>query len=148
MKFLAETGSQPFPYFVLLFPFFFVGVWCLVCFLLSQIGGWARLGEKFSATAAPDGKFLYGQSAQFSGFCNYNRCLTIAIAENGLYLKVWSIFRLGHPPLLIPWDQIQNTKQTSLLWFKKVSFDIGSPRIARMSVSKKLFENFPIPPEI
>lgn len=127
----------------LLFPVFFAGLWCFVCFLLSRIGGWSRLAEKFATKEVPVGTVLEGQSAQLSGFTNYNRCLTIIIAREGLYMKVWPIFGLGHRPILIPWDEIRNSKPRRFLWMRTVSFDAGNPLIARIALSEKVFQMFP-----
>lgn len=128
---------------VLLFPVFFVGLWCLICLLISRIGGWSRLAEKFATTEVPPGTVLEGQSVKLSGLTNYNRCLTIIIAKEGLYMKVWPIFGIGHKPILIPWNEIRNGKPGRFLWMRTVSFEAGNPKIARISLSEKVFNMFP-----
>lgn len=144
MKAMAESVPRELPMLLgLLFPVFFVGLWCGVCFMLSKIGGWGRLAGKFAAKKAPEGKILCGQSGQFSGFINYNRCLTIIISTEGLYLKVWPIFGLGHKPILIPWDEIRNVRRSRFLWMRSASFDAGNPTIACISLSERIFELFP-----
>ncbi len=63
-------------------------------------------------------------------------------------MKVWSLFRLGHPPLLIPWKEIGKPRVKRLLWYETVSFTVGDPEIARIAVSKKLFDRFPVAREL
>jgi hypothetical protein len=137
------SNSDPEPYFFLLFPVFFVGMWCLVCFIISLTGGWGALGKRFRADRAPMGIVFYGQSAQFRHFTNYNSCLSIIVAKEGLYLKVWPMFRMGHPPLLIPWEEIGAAKHHQFLWVRRVSFPVGRPQITTIRISAKVFAQFP-----
>jgi hypothetical protein len=140
---LADTSnSHPVAYFWLLFPVFFVGMWCFVCLVLSQLGGWAALGKHFRTDRTPTGVVFYGQSAQLSYLCSYNNCLTMIVTEEGLYLKVWPMFRIGHPPLLIPWEQIGAAKPHNFLWLRQVSFTVGQPPIATMKIPEKVFSQF------
>lgn len=141
---VAEAASQEPPLLLLLlFPMIFAGFWCFVCFLLSRIGGWSRLAKRFAVDTPPAGKIFYGQSAQLSGLCNYNGCLTIIVAAEGLYLRVWALFRAGHKPILIPWAEIRNPRPRKFLWIRKVAFDAGSPASVRFSVSEKVYREFP-----
>ncbi len=137
-----NTANVPW-YFFLLIPFIFIGTWCLICFLLSRLGGWAGVAKEFRANHVPTGTKLFGQAAQFGGFCNYNGCLTIIIADEGLYLDIWQLFRIGHPALLIPWDELHNAKQSSFLWMKQVRFDVGKLRITSIRVSQKIAKMLP-----
>jgi len=132
------------PHSLVLFPVFFVGLWCFICFILSRLGGWYALGRRFRSDRVPDGEALRWQSAQLGGFCNYNRCLNMVISKEGLHLRIWPAFRLGHPPLLIPWEEIQHHRMKRVLWIEQISFEIGDPAIARMTVSKQLSERFPV----
>lgn len=137
------NNSDPEPYFWILFPFLFVGFWCFVCFILSHLGGWAALGKRFGADRAPIGRVFSGQSAQLRRFCNYNNCLTVIVSEEGFYVRVWPMFRLGHPPLLIPWKELHDPKERRILWYRSVTFGIGSPEIGRITISKKVSDTFP-----
>jgi hypothetical protein len=35
-------------------------------------------------------------------YVHFGNCLTTGADQSGLYLTVFPIFRIGHPPLLIP----------------------------------------------
>ena len=97
-----------------------------------------RIGKRFRSMKTPIGTALYGQSAQSSGFCNYNRCLTIIIADEGLYLRIWLMFRLGHPAFLILWEEIRNHRARRSLQAVQMSFEIGNPAIARMTILPRI----------
>jgi hypothetical protein len=127
-------------FFFVLFPIFFAGLWCAICLLLSVIGGWRRLAERFPARSQPSGTRYVMQRARV-GLANYKGCLTIYSSHEGLFLSVWPIFRPGHPPLFIPRDEIRNPKTGRFLWHETMTFDVGSPRITTLQLPKKVFED-------
>lgn len=125
------------------FPFFFGALWCGVCLLLSGLGGWGRLAEKFAALRPPAGTRFFMQSGKV-GVVNYKGCLTVHTSADGLHLAVWPFFRIGHKPLLIPWRDIHNGQVRSVLFSESVAFEVGSPKIATLRLSKKIFAGQPV----
>ena len=137
--FAQMNNPGPPTFFIVLFPFLFVGMWCAVSLLLSTLGGWRHLAESFPATDQPRGRRFFMQSGKV-GSVNYGSCLTIYSTPNGLYLSVWFPFRLGHPPLFIPWSAVRHATTHRFLWSETVSFDVGSPSVATLQLSKRIFE--------
>lgn len=45
----------------------------------------------------------------------YGGCLNLAVTARGLQLSLLFIFRVGHPPLLIPWEEIKPVNHDSRL---------------------------------
>jgi hypothetical protein len=126
----------------LLVPLFLVcfgGFWCFVTLLLSRVGGWSRLAERFPAPEQPEGRRFRSQSARL-GLVNYNRCLTITISKAGLCLSMTPIFRVGHRPILIPWKEIHDVGTQKILWAEFVSFQVGSPTMAKLRLPKATFD--------
>lgn len=80
---------------------------------LAFVSGWAKLAGHFRAAGAPPGQLLYMQSGQLNS-TRYNNILSISITPQGLYLKVFPLFRLGHPPLLIPWSAFSPKRRSKL----------------------------------
>ena len=134
-----DNNSAPPTVMVVLFPFFFVGMWCAICLTLSKMGGWRRLAESFPARDQPSGKRFFMQGGKV-GQVTYRGCLTLYTSPRGLYLSVWLLFRLGHPPVFIPWGDIRNAKTHQFLWTESVVFDVGSPSVATLQLPKKVFE--------
>ena len=64
----------------------------------------------------------------------YKGALKVGTAPQGLYLAVWPILRLGHPPLLIPWAEISGSGET---WLMR-RFSVGNPQVATLSFYKGL----------
>jgi hypothetical protein len=139
-------GNPTVLFFVVVVPLLFVGVMCLLLYLISMIGGWRRLAEFFPANDPPIGQRFRMQSGSV-GSVNYSSCLTIYSGPDGVYLATMWPFRLGHPPLLIPWSEIHDAKTRRILWMEDVLFEVGSPRIAKLCLPKKTFEGRGLLPE-
>ena len=126
------------------FALLFAGGWCLVMFGISWIGGWGALARKYRATSVPDGKRFWFQSALL-GSMNYGSCLTVIVGSAGLYLAVFPPFRMGHPPLLIPWAELHGLREKRFLWlWRLVEMEVGTPAIATLTLPFHLLEQRPI----
>ena len=91
---------------ILVFPLFFVGLWCSVLRLLSWMSGWRRLAERFHHPKPFEGSYYRFQTAHMTGV-RFGGVLEIGVGETGLYLVPMILFRLFHPPLLIPWSELR-----------------------------------------
>lgn len=110
--------GAPSPPFGAAFPFFFAGMFIGVSYLLSAMGGWSTLANDYRTDAPFAGALLRMRSGQL-GMVNYGACLNLGSSAEGLYLSTMFLFRLGHPPLFIPWSDVEHhdTKR----WFFKVT---------------------------
>ncbi|WP_426492825.1 hypothetical protein [Hymenobacter sp. 102] len=96
-----------------LFPLGFAAFWAFVCWLISR-NGWQRLGQYYRAPATPPAPaetfWLQAASLREPGTvgpgANYRGVLRISCGPAGLGLSVLFLFRVGHPPLLIPWAAV------------------------------------------
>ncbi|MCP5537419.1 MAG: hypothetical protein H7A51_14450 [Akkermansiaceae bacterium] len=119
----------------------FIGFWCFVCWMISVLGGWGRMAARFPRTLAPTGQRFDMQSGSV-GLANYNNCLTIHVSGAGIDFAVWPIFRMGHKPVFIPWQELNHPRVKQFLWYKYVRIDVGSPKLATITVSEKVFSAF------
>ena len=91
-------------------PFFFICLWCAVCYLMAFISGWQRLAAHYAATTVPEGtQFLFRGGT--IGLISYRGCLQFAASADGLFIWLFLPFRLGHPRLFIPWNDIGPSAQ-------------------------------------
>lgn len=92
---------------VVAFPIFFGAIWSGVCYLISIIGGWQSLATQYKA---PQDTFVEqkftSENGRF-GVANYKFTLTVGFPGTGLYFANNPFFRIGHPPLLIPWRDVK-----------------------------------------
>jgi len=97
------------------FGVFFVVMWCLVSFTLSKITGWSRLAEKYRTRTKPESKLMQAVQAYWGSVMLAGNIYTIGTTNTGLFLGVLFPFRIGHPPLLIPWHDIRAKKVDGFL---------------------------------
>jgi len=93
------------------FAIFFVTLWCAICFLISLMTGWFSLGRRFKRQSDPSGEtksagpFFYTVYMRWWG--HYSSIIRLTAASDALYASVLFPLRIGHPPLRIPWDEIE-----------------------------------------
>jgi hypothetical protein len=129
------------------FVVFFVALWCSICFIASFISGWHTLSGRFTKQSEPHGEtrtagpFLYTVYTRF--WSHYGGVIRMTAASDALYLSVLFLFRLAHPPLRIPWDEIQITK-TRFLWRRLIQHTLGSQEKIPMRISERMARNLGI----
>ena len=109
---------------------FFVILWCAVCFLgqlydrlvLRSAGASRRQSDPYGETRTA-GPFFYAVYMRFWG--HYSSVIRLTAAADALYASVLFPFRPGHPPLRIPWNEIQIGK-TKFLWRSYVLLTLGN----------------------
>ena len=95
---------------IALFTLFYVGI----CYLISYIGGWAKIASRYPATHNGEGKLFSWRCARFRFFMQYSYCLTLKISSAGIYMKPFFFYKTGHTPVMIPWDAIELERRTFL----------------------------------
>ena|SRR5947209_333820 len=126
---------------IVVFPLFFLTIWCGVCFVLSRVSGWNLLSTRFRTDSPFSGETWVWQSARMRWFCNYNHCLTFGSDRSGLYMAIMFIFRLGSPPLLIPWPEVTIGRRRTVLFFPFVELRIGREEGVPLLLSARLAES-------
>lgn len=127
---------------ILLFLFFFVGLWLTVLFLLTKLSGWDKLAEVYGDRQPFQGKVFHFCSA-YIGSVHYKSVINIGVSEAGLYLNPLMIFRLSYPPVLIPWNQINGFEEKSFWLMKYYIFNVGYPKITTIKIPSKIFTVYP-----
>ena len=114
-----------------------VGFWIGVGLLIARIGGWAALAAAYSHSGEFQGERLRFQTAQMRWGTNYGGCLTIGANHRGLFLSVLFLFRIGHPPLFIPWTDI-SVSDPKGRWFSYVELRFRRAPSIPLRVSEQL----------
>jgi hypothetical protein len=122
-----------------------VAAWIgLACVLRSKMSGWSALAKKYTASTKPPGKQFKSQSARI-GRLNYGSCLSLVVAEVGLYVSTSLWFRIGHPPLMIPWSEFSGVEEKKrLLFFRNVRMNVGDPVITTVELPLHVIQQRPI----
>lgn len=100
---------------------FFVARWIAVGFAVAQMSGWGELSRCYRSGNPFEGRRWSFRSGRMRLTMRYSNCLTVGASTQGLYLAVSFLFRVGHPPLFIPWQDV-SVKSGKTLWWKWTEF--------------------------
>jgi hypothetical protein len=106
-------------------PFLFLGLWLFMSAFFGIVSGWWSLAEHFRARSRPAGQKILGQVKQI-GIVPEHLVTSMIASPAGLYLSVNLLFRLFHPPLLIPWSEVHYARKIQTLWWRTYEFDLAS----------------------
>jgi hypothetical protein len=109
----------------------------LILLLLSKVGGWSALAERYRTDRPFQGsvwKYQFG----FLGSVRYNGALTVGSGSEGFYLAVFFFLRPFHPPLLIPWSEVSFGRRKAILFGELVEFRLGPEPVASLWVYEAL----------
>lgn len=118
---------------------FFVVGWIVVLLMISRITGWSRLAEKYRTYKKPDFKLLRLVQVNWGSPLMAGNIYTLGSSYKGLYLAVLFPFRIGHPPLLIPWRDIKAKKEKRLM-SNKVVFEFKNGLSRQLEISENAAE--------
>jgi hypothetical protein len=123
--------------FAYIFPFFFIGMWLLVTFIISKTG-WTDLVANYRYDNAFTGTRVGIISAAINK-ANYNNSLVLKYNEDGIYLKPILLFRLFHSPVLIPWKEIKEVRDKKIFFYTYRELIVGQPLVAVIGIRNNVF---------
>lgn len=96
------------------FPVVFAGLWISVTWLTAALGGWRVLAAAYADPTPWAGQALPNRNG-WMGLWGYGWSLTMGADHHSLHLSVMAPFRVGHPSLRIPLDEITVTEEPGIL---------------------------------
>lgn len=93
------------------------------------------------AIQKPPGRFFYTVYMRFRG--HYGGVIRMTAADDALYLSVLFLFRIGHPPLRLPWSEIK-LGRTTFLWRRYVVLTLGNQEHIPLRISERMARNLGI----
>ncbi len=112
----------------------FAGLWFGVSWLIAQFG-WRALARSYRTTKEAPSEMHNFCTGSINWFANYRVALRVGLTQDGVYLSVWPVFRIGHPPLLIPYRDITPAERSNS-FFREMA--IGNPAVAHLSLSTQM----------
>ena len=123
--------------------FLFVAQWALVSYVIGPLSGWTELSRRFRALGAYYSYQWPFQSVRMRTiFGRDGNCGSFGADETGLFMAVFRPFRVGHPPLFIPWSEIQVDTHSQGLIFKSRKLLLGRQEMIPLFVRSSLAEKF------
>lgn len=126
--------------FLLFFVPLFVAVWIGSMYLIAFAGGWRDLARVYRSDLPMELAHEWrNRGGQMRNTTRYNGCLNLGANSIGLRLSLWSLFRPGHPPLFIPWTDIQATPVRGM-FFEMLEFSFARVPGVTLKVRRELGE--------
>lgn len=85
----------------------FIAHWCAVVWFISRYTGWARLAKAYPQAQPFRGKKHHFGCLKMKGMGGYNNCVVYGADDQGIHLSMWPVFRIGHPAMLLPWQEMK-----------------------------------------
>ena len=87
----------------------------------ARFSGWTALAKAYPAGEQPVGGAMFRRrSGQMKWRLKYDRCLRVIIHRTGIYVVPHLVFRLFHPPVLLPWREVQSVTEKRLVFFTEI----------------------------
>ncbi len=122
---------------VALFIPFFAAVWIGVVYLVSAMSGWRELATRFSGNVSLSEKTFNAATATMNRGDRpgampgrYRNTLVVELGAEGIGLRPWKPFKFGHPPLRIPWGEIEACHSESYVFGTRCLIVTREPRFA------------------
>ena len=106
-------------------------MWIAIIYTTARLSGWQELAKLYPGPRRISGEICRFASARFRLFIGYNRNLTITLSPQGLHIRPMPLFRLRHPPLLVPGAAILATERKGLSLFPTLDMMVRSGDPAR-----------------
>jgi hypothetical protein len=125
----------------------FIALWCAIGFLVSFISGWLALSRRFKRQSEPygetktSGPLFYTVYMRFWG--HYSSVIRLTAASDALYVSILFLFRIGHPPLRIPWDEIRFNR-TNFFFRTYIVLTLGNEEKIPMRIPLRMARNLGI----
>jgi hypothetical protein len=104
-------------WFAYVFPFIFVAGWLLVSAGVSEASGWRRLAKRFPAQMKPKKGNADGTISLGHGVGRQYGMYNLIATRSGLFIEVNLLFRFLHPPVMVPWKEVQPVDGGKYLWW-------------------------------
>ncbi len=118
-----------------------VGIFCFISYLSSVLTGWHTLSKRFRAESEPYGEtksagpFPYTVYMRY--WSHYSSIIRMTASGDTLYLSMFFLLRIGHPPLRIPWAEIEIAR-TKCLWQPFILLTLGEQERIPMRISERM----------
>ncbi len=121
------------------FVIFFIAMWLFVSFIFSRLTGWNKLSGKYRAQSIPKIKLMRAVQVSWDSLMLAGNIYTLGGSDNGLHLGVLFPFRFCHPPLFIPWQDIE-AKRVKRLFMSRIQLSFGGDLSRPFEINEKVAE--------
>lgn len=119
----------------------FIALWCLQSYVSAMASGWQILASRFGSPVEYLGETItirrFPMEVCMRFWMDYTNVVQLASDEESLHLSVFFPFRVGHPPLFIPWHEIHEQRADGF-WRSYMVLYLGGTEQIPMRLSVRL----------
>jgi hypothetical protein len=101
--------------------------------------GYDSLARRFPGASPPQGQRFENGCVQF-GSMRYDWCVTIIVAQEGLWLQARPPLQGTQEPIHVPWAEVREARSTRLYWRRAVRLICGDPAAGAVTVWQPVWE--------
>lgn len=106
----------------------------------NKLGGYDQLVARFPGGPQPPGPVWERQSVQFSRSMRYQWCVTVVVAQGGIWLQARPPAQGLQAPLFVPWSEIREARPVRLFWRPAVRLGCGAPEVGAVTVFRPIWD--------
>ena len=110
--------------------------WVVPLWAVGFFGGWRELAGDYPGEHSASGETFRFQSARLGRWAGYNNVVQVTAGLAGMHLSVFLPFRIGHPPIFIPWSDLRATPERSWM-FRVVRLHVARSKVSLL-VTRRL----------
>jgi hypothetical protein len=132
---LPGSREPPHPLLIL---FVMAVLWPFVTGFIAIFGGWRHLSWSFPSVPIVDGERYARQSVSLSLFGSYGSGVHVTLTEKGVHMAPMILFRLFHPPILVPWANVTACERCDFLFIQRTRIAVGRPADCKIVISGRV----------
>lgn len=106
----------------------------------NKLGGYDRLATRFPGASEPQGPRWDASCVEFGRSMRYRWCVTIVVAQQGLWLQARPPLQGAQAAMLVPWTEIGEVRPALLYWRRGVTLSCGSPVAGTITVWQPVWD--------
>lgn len=128
-----------------------VSILPIVVILLASVGGrfllsystaskgWSSIAKNYSVSVVPENLSEIKFSSMKIGKGYYKNCVHVSVTTKGVYLRLFSLLKMFHPPLFIPWNAIKYDKNSNPISFNRHILEVNTFEGVTITINNNLF---------
>jgi len=108
--------------------------------LFNRAGGYGDLAARFPGGSEPQGRRWERQSVMFANTVAYKFCVTVVVAEEGVWLQARPPAQGLQAAIMVPWRDVARAEPVTLYWRAGVRLICGQPETGRVTVYREIWD--------
>jgi len=106
----------------------------------NKLGGYDDLAACFPGGPEPQGARWDRRCVEFGRTMRYDWCVTISVAQDGLWLQARPPAQGTQPAIFVPWAEIHDVRPVRLYWRQAVCLACGEPLAGTITVWQPVWD--------